>query len=182
MTVRLLRYGRSIRTSKSLDRTRYFPKIQDVNIRKTSEKHGKIVFSKSHKVFGKSLLNFGQLSKKFRDLPGNFKNVFWHVREKSFLKKFLENFHHSWSGQYNKLFINRVSSCHTRIYKPLVFSYSPRKLGQYERPRACKSWYRPRTRLIKSYNYCFGLYRHHIPTACCYAVTISKMRSQTDLS
>ena len=50
-------------------------------------------------------------------------------------------------------------SCRTSKYKPLVFQTalgfpnSPCKLGLYEKPWACVSWYGPCTQLVNS-NYC----------------------------
>ena len=41
-------------------------------------------------------------------------------------------------------------SCRTRKYKALGFPNSPRKLGLYEKPWACISWYGPCTQLVNS--------------------------------
>ena len=43
----------------------------------------------------------------------------------------LDLYYHSVQS-YNKLFIYRVCSCHTEIYRTLVFQHSPCKLGMYE--------------------------------------------------
>ena len=60
------------------------------------------------------------------------------------------------NGSCNKLFTNWVLVPYQEI-QALGFPNSPRKLGLYEKPWACISWYGPYTQLVNS-KYCTLMY------------------------